>query len=58
MPFVAAFAVLRGLLMVPVGAMGPLWPGDSPSPAVGGGPVSKIESSARVCPACQGVSCW
>ena len=32
-----AFAVLRGLLMLPVGAMGPFWPGDSSVWAVGGG---------------------
>ena len=37
MPFVAAFAVLKGLLIVPVGTMGPFWPGDSPLQAVRGG---------------------
>ena len=35
LPFVAAFAVLRGLLMVPLGAMGPFWPGDGTFRAVG-----------------------
>ena len=27
MPFVSSFAVLKGLLIVPVGAMGSFWPG-------------------------------
>ena len=53
LPFVAAFAVLRGLLMVPVGTMGPFWPGDSPFRALcmcmrgSLWAVSKIESSVR-----------
>ena len=36
LPFVAAFAVLKGLLIVPVGTMGPFWPGDRPLRAVRG----------------------
>ena len=31
----AAFAVQGGLLMVPLGAMGPFWPGDGTFRAVG-----------------------
>ena len=30
LPFAAAFAVLKRLLIVPVDTMGPFWPGDSP----------------------------
>ena len=56
-PFVAAFAVLGVLLLVPVGAMGPLWPGMALPGLWGGGPVSGVESSACVCLAFQGVSC-
>ena len=37
LPFEAAFVVLGGLIMVPVGAMDLSWPGDSPFRAVGGG---------------------
>ena len=46
-----AFAVLGWLLVVPVGPIGPYWPGGCPFRAVGGGgglwAVSKVESSAR-----------
>ena len=47
-----AFAVLGWLLVVPVGPIGPYWPGGGPFRAVGGGggglwAVSKVGSSAR-----------
>ena len=37
LPFFAAFAVLKGLLIVPVGAMGHFYPGDNPLQTVEGG---------------------
>ena len=58
---ICGFFCGRGvILMVPMGAMGPFWPGDSSSRAVGGGgglrAVSKVESSARARLAFQGLS--
>ena len=52
LPFLAAFALLRGLLMVPVGSMGPFWPGDRPFQAVGEllGYVQNRELSPRASP--------
>ena len=48
LPFGAAFTVLRGLLIVPVGTLGLCWPGDSPFQDVGGlWTVSKVENSAH-----------
>ena len=47
---ICGFFCGRGvLLMVPMGAMGPFWPGDGSFRAVEGGlrAVSKVESSAR-----------
>ena len=50
LPFVAAFAVLRGLLGVLVGAMGPFWPGMALSGlwgwggGGGGGPVGCVQN--------------
>ena len=48
LPFVAAFAVLKGLLIVPVGTMGPFWPGDSPLQAVRGGGGGEWRKGGRV----------
>ena len=49
LPFEAAFVVLRGLIMVPVGAMDLSWPGDGPFRAVGGGLVGcmRVRGLAR-----------
>ena len=35
MPYVTSFAVLKGLLIVPVGAMGSFWPGANTFKGVG-----------------------
>ena len=44
-----ACAILRGLLIVPMGTVGPLWPGDSFFQAVGAGlwALSNVESLMR-----------
>ena len=63
LPFVAALAILEGLLMVPVGTVGPLWPGNGPFRTVGRGEVGfgwvqsrGLDAWARL--AFQGLSCW
>ena len=51
----AAFAVLRGLLMAPVGTVGPFWPGDSPFRTVC---VCVGRGGGRVCELCPGSRAW
>ena len=58
LPFAAAFAVLRGLLMVPVGTMGSFWPGVNPfqAPDAACGLCPELRAW-RGCLAFRGLSC-